>query len=168
MSERNSPDLPALDLKTMTSPCEFLTAAERADLGFAAGDRIEGETTGTGPRTTICVFRVTEPWNRSGDYVDSVSVMFLPTTLEVARIALDTTEDKGIFSAGRMARYAARPDGVLQREGTRLGEATCERLFALDGTRSVQVGMTVENRQQAEPTCEAADRLAPVVAARRP
>lgn len=153
------------DVRTMSGPCEFLTTAERDALGLGAGTVVDEAPMGTGGRTALCVFRVAGP--RAGAHVDSVSVTFLPTPLDVARRALDEVEGKGIFTAGRMSAYA-EADGVLRREGTRLGEPTCERLFGVSGDRSVQVGMTVEGLPSGESPCAAAARLAPAVDARIP
>jgi hypothetical protein len=158
----SSADVPPPDLAAMSSPCEFLHDAERDDLGLGPGTLTVEPGLGGG-ETRLCVFRAAEG---DGDYVDSVSVTFLPTTLDVAKLALETAEERGIFSAGRMSRFGVAADGVLQRDGTRLGEPTCERLFGVRPDRTVQVGFTVERLPLNEPVCHAAARLAPVVAGR--
>jgi len=156
------------DLATMASPCDFLRDDERKALGVGPGELTAEAGLGTGQQTTMCVFRATEPWNRQGEYVDSISVTFLPTSLDVARVALESVEEQGIFTARRMSKFGIASDGVLQRDGARLGESTCERLFPVNDNRSVQVGFTIELSPMGEPTCHAAARLAPVADGRIP
>jgi hypothetical protein len=162
------PDEPPPDLARLASPCEFLRDAERDELGLGPGALTTAPGLDGGQETTRCVFRDAAPGDRDDAYVDSVAVTFLPTTLDVARQALEGVENRGLFTAGRMSTFGTAPDGVLQREGTRLGEATCERLFAARPDRAVQVGYTVERLPLGERVCAAAARLAPVVDARIP
>jgi len=159
---------PPLDLASLSSPCDFLRATERESLGLGPGTLNTAPGLDGGPQTTLCVYRDASLGERGGDYVDSVSVAFLPTSLDLAREALENVEERGLFTAGRMSTFAAGADGVLQREGARLGEATCERLFTVRPDRTVQVGFTVERLPAGEPACQAAARLAPVVAQRIP
>ena len=159
---------PPPDLATLASPCEFLRDAERDDLGLGPGQLTTAPGLAAGQQTTQCVYRDARSGDRTGDYVDSVSVTFLPTSLDLARQALQDVENRGIFTAGRMSAFAAGPDGVLQRAGARLGEPTCERLFAVRPDRAVQVGLTVERLPVGEQVCSAAARLAPAVTGRIP
>ncbi|GIF52207.1 hypothetical protein DFJ67_0396 [Asanoa ferruginea] len=153
---------PPPDPAAITSPCEFLRDAELEAIGLGPGKLTESAGLDGDPATQLCTFRVEEPWNHSGTYLDSVAVTFLPTTLDVARQALEGVEDRG------MPRFSVALDGVLQRAGARLGQATCERLFAARPDRAVQVGFTVERLPRGERVCAAAARLAPVVAQRIP
>ncbi|GIF70892.1 hypothetical protein Asi02nite_04100 [Asanoa siamensis] len=166
-SPRREPPPPP-DLASLASPCEFLRDAERESLGLGPGALTSAPGLAGGAETTMCLYREAQPRDGAGAYVDSVSVSFLPASLEVAEQALEEVEGRGLFTAGRMSPFAAAPDGVLQREGTRLGEATCERLFAVRPDRAVQVGLTVERLPLGERACEVATRLAPVVDARIP
>lgn len=159
---------PPPDLATISSPCEFLRDAEREAVGLGPGELTESAGLDGDPATRLCTFRVIEPWNHSGLYLDSVSVTFLPTNLDVARLALESVEERGIVTARRMSKFGVAPDGVLQRDGARLGQATCERLFAVHPDRTVQVGFTVERLPLGEPVCHAAARLAPGVDGRIP
>ncbi|GAA1865611.1 hypothetical protein GCM10009687_36290 [Asanoa iriomotensis] len=167
-SARREQAPPPPDLASLASPCGFLRDAERDDLGLGPGALTTAPGLEGGAETTQCVYREAEPGAGRDAYVDSVSVTFLPTTLDLARRALETVENRGLFTAGRMSAFAAAPDGVLQREGTRLGEPTCERLFAVRPDRAVQVGYTVERLPLGEPVCQAAARLAPLVDTRIP
>lgn len=161
-------EAPPPDLATITSPCEFLRDADREALGLGPGELTESAGLNGDPAARRCDFRVAEPRNHSGAHLDSVSVTFLPTTLDVARLALENVDERGIFGSGRMSAFGAAPDGLLQRDGARLGQATCERLFAVGPHRSVQVGFIVERLPLGEPVCHAAARLAPVVDGRIP
>jgi hypothetical protein len=152
---------PLPQVADLATPCGFLGDSDRETLRLAPGTLSTAPAMGTGEPATLCVFRATEPG--SDDHVDSVSVTFLPTTLDVARTALDNVE-----RTGRMSRFAAGTGGVLERSGTRLGEPTCERLFAARADRAVQVGLTVERLPVNEPVCHAASRLAPLIDERIP
>ncbi|MDG4820352.1 hypothetical protein O7635_00615 [Asanoa sp. WMMD1127] len=156
-------DQPPPDLATMASPCDFLDEAQRTELQLGPGQLSTAPGLAGGTETTLCVYRDAALGDRGGDYVDSVTVTFLPTTLDVARRALDEVEQRGLFTAGRMSAYATGPDGVLRRAGVRLGETTCERLFAASPTRAVQIGLTVERPPLGEAACDAAVRLAPSI-----